>query len=70
MPQRKVFAVVDGILGGEGDGPLAPNQKHCGTIICSMDPLLVDKVGTKLWELKVMFHTSIRMHPIISMMYQ
>ena len=24
--QRKVFYIVDGVVGGEGDGPLAPNN--------------------------------------------
>lgn len=47
-PQRNFLNLVDGILGGEGQGPLAPLTKYCGTIICGVDPCSVDNVAAKL----------------------
>ncbi len=47
-PVRKVFSIVDGIIGGEGDGPLAPDEKKCGLLISGYDLFLVDMVCTRL----------------------
>ncbi|HVG31960.1 MAG TPA: DUF362 domain-containing protein [Pyrinomonadaceae bacterium] len=47
-PQRKFFSVVDGIIGGEAEGPLGPTAKHCGTIISGFNPLAVDAVTARL----------------------
>jgi uncharacterized protein (DUF362 family) len=47
-PQRKMLILVDGIIGGEGQGPLAPKAKKCGVIILGMDPRSVDLVATRL----------------------
>lgn len=41
-PQRKFFCIVDGIIAGEGNGPLAPKAKPCGVIIAGSDPIAVD----------------------------
>ncbi|HYE32585.1 MAG TPA: DUF362 domain-containing protein [Methylomirabilota bacterium] len=44
-PRRKplrYLAVVDGIVGGEGNGPMAPDAKPCGVIIAGVHPLAVD----------------------------
>jgi len=41
-PQRTVVSIVDGIIGGEGDGPLSPIPKHVGTLIGGDDILAVD----------------------------
>lgn len=38
------LAVVDGIIGGEGNGPMAPDPKHCGLIVAGTNPLAVDSV--------------------------
>jgi uncharacterized protein (DUF362 family) len=46
--QRGFFSVVDGIIGGEGEGPLAPTAKNCGAIISGCNPLAVDMVATRL----------------------
>jgi hypothetical protein len=48
LPQRKVLILVDGVLAGEGQGPLAPQTKKCGAIICGTDPWSVDHVGARL----------------------
>ncbi len=47
-PQRKFFSIIDGITGGEKDGPLAPSAKHCGAIIAGFNPLAVDAVTARL----------------------
>lgn len=40
--QRRQFVVVDGIIAGEGEGPLIPTPKKCGIVITGFNPLLVD----------------------------
>jgi hypothetical protein len=47
-PQRRFFSVVDGILGGEEEGPLAPTPKAGGVLIAGENLLAVDLVGTRL----------------------
>ena len=39
---RKYFALVDGIIAGEGEGPLAPDAKPCGLIIAGVNPVAID----------------------------
>ncbi len=46
--QRKFFSIIDGIVGGEKDGPLAPTPKPSGVIIAGSNLLAVDLVGTRL----------------------
>lgn len=46
--QRKIFSVVDGIVAGEEDGPLAPTPKQCGILICGLNPVAVDTVMTEV----------------------
>lgn len=41
-PQRKLFCVVDGIIAGEGDGPLMPQAKACGLVAAGVNFLLID----------------------------
>jgi uncharacterized protein (DUF362 family) len=48
IPQRKIFSVVDGIIGGENNGPLSPDEKRAGIVIAGSDPLAVDIVGCRL----------------------
>jgi uncharacterized protein (DUF362 family) len=40
----RYLAVVDGIVGGEGNGPMAPDPKPCGIIVAGANPLAVDSV--------------------------
>ena len=47
-PTRKMLVLVDGIVGGEGQGPLALKAKKCGAIISGGDPWSVDLVATRL----------------------
>lgn len=41
-PQRRYLALVDGIIAGEGEGPLASTPRHSGLLIAGRDPALVD----------------------------
>ncbi len=44
----RYLAVVDGIIGGEGNGPMAPEPKPAGVIIAGAHPLAVDCVAASL----------------------
>jgi hypothetical protein len=44
----RYLAVVDGIIGGEGNGPMAPDAKPCGVIVAGTHPLAVDCVAAAL----------------------
>ena len=51
QPRQKplrYLAVVDGIIGGEGNGPMAPDAKPCGTILAGTHPAAVDMAATTL----------------------
>ncbi len=48
QPQRRFLCIVDGIVAGEGNGPLAPTAKPCGICVAGTDPLAVDTVCAKL----------------------
>jgi hypothetical protein len=41
-PQRKHISLVDGIVAGEGDGPLSPSPRHAGAILFGSDVCAVD----------------------------
>lgn len=45
---RNMFSIIDGIIGGEGDGPLAPTSRQCGIILGGLNPVAVDLVATRL----------------------
>nr|MBC8244984.1 DUF362 domain-containing protein [Verrucomicrobiota bacterium] len=44
----RYLAVVDGIIGGEGNGPMAPDAKPCGTILAGTHPAAVDMAAATL----------------------
>lgn len=50
-PQRRYFALVDGIVAGEGNGPILPTPKACGVLLLGDDPLVVDVVASRLMGL-------------------
>lgn len=43
--QRKMFIVVDGIIAGEKEGPMANTAKKCGVLIAGYSPVAVDIVS-------------------------
>ena len=50
---KRYFTVVDGVVGGEGNGPLAPEPVHSGFVVCGANPWAVDRVATKEMGLDV-----------------
>ena len=44
----KYFTLVDGIVAGEGDGPVAVDAKPCGVIVAGFNPVAVDTVCATL----------------------
>jgi uncharacterized protein (DUF362 family) len=44
-PVRGFLAVVDGIVGGEGEGPFGVRPVELGLLLAGTDPVLVDAVG-------------------------
>lgn len=47
-PVRTVLTVIDGIVAGEGEGPLAPSDVPLGAIVAGTDPVAVDLVAVRL----------------------
>jgi len=47
-PARRIFCIVDGIVGGEGNGPLDPTPKVAGMTLAGMNPVAVDLVCARL----------------------
>lgn len=47
-PQRKYFAVVDGIIAGEGKGPMEPDPKPIGVLLAGLNPVYIDTVAAAL----------------------
>ena len=46
--QRSFLSVVDGVIGGEGEGPLAPTPRAAGLVLAGTNPVAVDIVATRL----------------------
>ena len=44
----RYLTVVDGIVAGEGNGPMAPDPKPCGVVLAGTHPLAVDCVAATL----------------------
>jgi uncharacterized protein (DUF362 family) len=47
-PQRRLFSVIDGIIGGENNGPLSPDSRPSGCLVLGESPFAVDLVATRL----------------------
>ena len=47
-PQRRLFSVVDGIIGGEKKGPLTPDAKPSAVVLASENYLAADIVAARL----------------------
>jgi uncharacterized protein (DUF362 family) len=48
MVPRRYVSIVDGIVGGEGDGPLSPDPRPCGFLVGGVNPVAVDCVCARL----------------------
>lgn len=47
-PVRTVLTLLDGIVAGEGEGPLAPRDVPLGAVVASCDPVAADVVALRL----------------------
>jgi hypothetical protein len=47
-PQRRHLSLIDGIVGGEGDGPLVPDPVASGVLVFSDDVVSGDRVAARL----------------------
>jgi len=47
VAQRSYLCIVDGIIAGEGDGPLLPVARHEGVILVGDDALAIDLVAAR-----------------------
>ncbi len=47
-PVRTVLSVLDGIVAGEGEGPLAPRDRPLGAVLAATDPVALDLVALRL----------------------
>lgn len=45
---RKMFCIIDGIIGGENVGPLLPDENYSGTLVIGSNPFAVDIIATRL----------------------
>ncbi len=48
--RRRTFSVVDGVVGGEGDGPFCPRPREARVIVAGSRLLAVDAVATRLMD--------------------
>jgi uncharacterized protein (DUF362 family) len=47
-PLRPVLSVLDGVIAGEGEGPLAPRDVPLGLVLASLDPIALDLAAVRL----------------------
>jgi uncharacterized protein (DUF362 family) len=47
-PQRRIFSVIDGVIGGENCGPLTPDPRPAGLLLGGKNALAVDLVATRM----------------------
>ena len=47
-PVRRCLNLIDGIVAGEGNGPLDPTAKPCGVILAGTSPVAVDLAAARL----------------------
>jgi len=47
-PVRRVLTVLDAVVAGEGEGPLAPGDRPLGAVLASTDPVALDLVAIAL----------------------
>jgi uncharacterized protein (DUF362 family) len=47
-PVRRVLTVLDGVVAGEGEGPLAPTDVPLGAVLAATDPVALDLAAVRL----------------------
>ena len=68
-PASRMFCIVDGIVGGGGNGPLDPTPKKTGIVLAGVHPVAVDLVCARLMgfdykRLPVLFRALDNEHPL------
>ena len=67
-PVRRLFCVVDGIVGGEGNGPMDATPKGCGSVISGMNPVATEMVCARLMDFDYqklpLLYQALDMHPL------
>ena len=53
VPQRTLYTLCDGIIGGQGNGPLSPGPVASGFIAFSNNSYAMDVVAGKLFRLNI-----------------
>lgn len=51
--QRKIFSIIDGIIGGEKEGPLIPTSKKSGVVIAGFNPIAINIATIRLMGYKL-----------------
>jgi uncharacterized protein (DUF362 family) len=47
-PVRRALTLIDGVIAGEGEGPLAPRDVPLGVVLASTDPVALDLAAVRL----------------------
>ena len=67
-PARCIFCIVDGIVGGEGNGPLDPTPNRAGIVLAGRNPVAVDLVCARImgfaFEKLPLLYRSLDAHPL------
>ena len=71
QPRKKplrYLTVVDGIIGGEGNGPMSPDPRPCGVVLAGTHPVAVDCVAAALmgfdWQKLRLLQNSFQMREL------
>lgn len=52
-PQRTLYSLCDGIIGGQGNGPLDPDPLALGIVSFTNDAYLMDEIAGRLFKLNI-----------------
>jgi len=67
-PARRIFCIVDGIVGGEGNGPLDPTPKRAGVVLAGQNPVAVELTCAGLmgfdWRHLPLLHRALGTHSL------
>lgn len=67
-PTRQSLCIVDGIVGGESNGPLDPTPKSAGVVVAGINPLVVDLSCASMmgfdWRQLPLLYRAFSSHPL------
>ena len=73
---KRYITIVDGIIAGEGNGPMAPDRVETGLLIAGINPVAVDCVCAKLvgfdyQKIPMIYKAfNIRHYPLVNFVYE